>query len=46
MFLGHKKDQPDKLYAIKVMKKSETVNKNMVNQGMYFSLSLILVLYM
>ncbi len=33
VFLGHKKDKPEKLYAIKVMKKEEMVNKNMVNQG-------------
>ncbi|KAK3102989.1 hypothetical protein FSP39_015560 [Pinctada imbricata] len=29
VFLGHKKTSPDKLYAIKVMKKSDMVNKNL-----------------
>ena len=33
VFLGHKKNQESKKYAIKVMKKSDMVNKNMVNQG-------------
>lgn len=33
VFLGHKKNQENKKYAIKVMKKSDMVNKNMVNQG-------------
>ncbi|KAG1712145.1 Serine/threonine-protein kinase greatwall [Nymphon striatum] len=33
VFLGHKIDHPETLlYAIKVMRKSEMVNKNMVNQ--------------
>ncbi|CAO1360054.1 unnamed protein product [Diamesa serratosioi] len=32
VFLGYKNNKPDKLYAIKVMKKSEMVNKNMVSQ--------------
>ena len=35
VFLGHKKSNPTKLYAIKVMKKQEMVNKNMVNQGIF-----------
>lgn len=33
VFLGHKKNHESKKYAIKVMKKSDMVNKNMVNQG-------------
>lgn len=32
VFLGYKKNQPDCMYAIKVMKKTEMVNKNMVSQ--------------
>lgn len=32
VFLGVKKTNPEKIYAIKVMKKSEMVNKNMVSQ--------------
>lgn len=32
MFLGYKKTDPDRMYAIKVMKKSEMINKNMVSQ--------------
>lgn len=32
VYLGIKKNIPDQVYAIKVMKKSEMVNKNMVNQ--------------
>ncbi|XP_014243201.1 serine/threonine-protein kinase greatwall [Cimex lectularius] len=32
VFLGQKNDKPDKYYAIKVMKKSEMINKNMVHQ--------------
>ena len=35
VFLGHKKGKIDKLYAIKVMKKVDMVNKNMVNQGSF-----------
>jgi len=33
VFLGYKKSNPDQMYAIKVMKKSEMVNKNMASQG-------------
>jgi hypothetical protein len=33
VFLGYKKSNPDQVYAIKVMKKSEMVNKNMACQG-------------
>jgi serine/threonine-protein kinase greatwall len=33
VFLGYKKNNPDQMYAIKVMKKSEMVNKNMASQG-------------
>ncbi|KDR18748.1 serine/threonine-protein kinase greatwall [Zootermopsis nevadensis] len=32
VFLGCKKSNPDQIYAIKVMKKSELVNKNMASQ--------------
>lgn len=32
VFLGYKKSNPDQMYAIKVMKKSEMINKNMVGQ--------------
>lgn len=34
VFLGYKKNQADVMYAIKVMKKSDMINKNMVNQVM------------
>ncbi|XP_065338080.1 serine/threonine-protein kinase greatwall [Cloeon dipterum] len=32
VFLGYKKTNPDKYFAIKVMKKSEMIHKNMVSQ--------------
>ncbi|KAI4489966.1 hypothetical protein M0804_004148 [Polistes exclamans] len=32
VFLGHKKSNPEQLYAIKVMKKNEMINKNMASQ--------------
>ncbi|XP_036323647.1 serine/threonine-protein kinase greatwall isoform X2 [Rhagoletis pomonella] len=32
VFLGYKNNDPNKLYAIKVMRKSEMINKNMVSQ--------------
>ncbi|XP_064635832.1 serine/threonine-protein kinase greatwall-like [Lineus longissimus] len=32
VFLGHKKNDKSKLYAIKVMKKADMVNKNMIDQ--------------
>ncbi|XP_053985150.1 serine/threonine-protein kinase greatwall [Hylaeus volcanicus] len=32
VFLGFKKSNPDKIYAIKVMKKNEMINKNMASQ--------------
>ncbi|XP_055616704.1 serine/threonine-protein kinase greatwall isoform X2 [Toxorhynchites rutilus septentrionalis] len=32
VFLGYKKNDQNKLYAIKVMRKSEMINKNMVSQ--------------
>lgn len=32
VFLAHKKKNKEQLYAIKVMKKSEMINKNMVTQ--------------
>ena len=38
VFLGHKKTIPSKLYAIKVMKKEELVNKNLKKQGKVYSM--------
>ncbi|XP_064601720.1 serine/threonine-protein kinase greatwall-like [Liolophura sinensis] len=32
VFLGHKKSRPDKVYAIKVLKKADLINKNVVEQ--------------
>ncbi|XP_028897024.2 serine/threonine-protein kinase greatwall isoform X2 [Zeugodacus cucurbitae] len=32
VFLGYKNNDPNRLYAIKVMRKSEMINKNMVSQ--------------
>lgn len=32
VFLGYKNNDPNKLFAIKVMKKTEMINKNMVSQ--------------
>uniref|UniRef100_A0A0A9Z958 Serine/threonine-protein kinase greatwall n=1 Tax=Lygus hesperus TaxID=30085 RepID=A0A0A9Z958_LYGHE len=32
VYLGIKKNNPDQLYAIKILKKNEMINKNMVNQ--------------
>ncbi|XP_059611803.1 serine/threonine-protein kinase greatwall [Phlebotomus argentipes] len=32
VFLGYKKDNKERLYAVKVMRKSEMINKNMVSQ--------------
>ncbi|XP_067614670.1 serine/threonine-protein kinase greatwall-like isoform X2 [Eurosta solidaginis] len=32
VFLGYKNNDPNKLYAIKVMRKSDMINKNMVSQ--------------
>lgn len=32
VFLGYKKSKPDQVYAIKVMKKNDMINKNMVSQ--------------
>ncbi|XP_052802430.1 serine/threonine-protein kinase greatwall-like [Mya arenaria] len=32
VFLGHKKNQTDTVYAIKVMKKSDMINKNLTSQ--------------
>ncbi|KOC59784.1 Serine/threonine-protein kinase greatwall [Habropoda laboriosa] len=32
VFLGYKKTNPEKVYAIKVMKKNEMINKNMASQ--------------
>lgn len=32
VFLAHKKNNKDQVYAIKVMKKSDMINKNMVTQ--------------
>ena len=33
VYLGYKKTNPDKKYAIKVMKKLDMVNKNLCHQG-------------
>ena len=33
VYLGCKKTQPDKVYAIKAMKKDDMVQKNMIQQG-------------
>nr|CAD7578715.1 unnamed protein product [Timema californicum] len=33
VFLGRKKTLPDQVYAVKVMKKEDMINKNMVSQG-------------
>ncbi|XP_059142329.1 serine/threonine-protein kinase greatwall-like [Physella acuta] len=32
VWLGHKKTNPDKMYAIKVMKKQDLINKNLIEQ--------------
>ncbi|XP_054707549.1 LOW QUALITY PROTEIN: serine/threonine-protein kinase greatwall-like [Uloborus diversus] len=32
VFLGHKKDKPNQIFAVKVMKKEVMVNKNMIQQ--------------
>ena len=41
VYLGFKKKDPLKKYAIKVVKKADIVNKNLVNQGkgIYFCIS-------
>lgn len=33
VFIGCKKKDPDKIYAIKVMKKTDLFNKNLIAQG-------------
>ena len=33
VYLGYKKSDPCRKYAIKVMKKADMINKNMANQG-------------
>ena len=35
MYLGYKKSNPCKKYAIKVMKKVDMINKNMASQGIF-----------
>ena len=37
VFLCHRKDAPEKKLAVKVMKKNEMVQKNMVNQVVFSS---------
>ncbi|XP_047740922.1 uncharacterized threonine-rich GPI-anchored glycoprotein PJ4664.02-like [Hyalella azteca] len=32
VYIGHRRDNPDRLYAIKVVKKSDIIHKNMVHQ--------------
>jgi len=34
--LGHKKNNLEQMYAIKVMKKTDMINKNMITQGDFF----------
>lgn len=36
VYLGHKKKNLEQMYAIKVMKKTDMINKNMVTQGNCF----------
>jgi len=35
VYLGYKKSNPCKKYAIKVMKKVDMINKNMASQGIF-----------
>lgn len=36
VYLGHKKNNLEQMYAIKVMKKTDMINKNMITQGNFF----------
>lgn len=38
VYLGHKKSNSEQMYAIKVMKKTDMINKNMITQGKLFIL--------
>lgn len=44
VYLGRKINHPDVIYAIKVMKKSEMIHKNMASQGI-LRLNLILFIF-
>lgn len=35
VWLGFKKTNPDRMYAIKVMKKADLINKNLIAQGVF-----------
>lgn len=41
VYLGHKKNNLEQMYAIKVMKKTDMINKNMITQGNFFLILLI-----
>jgi len=41
VYLGYKKTNPCKKFAIKVMKKAEMINKNMVTQGKFLMQTLL-----
>lgn len=43
VYLGHKKNNLEQMYAIKVMKKTDMINKNMITQGNFFLIQLILL---
>lgn len=36
VYLGHKKNNLEQMYAIKVMKKTDMINKNMITQGIFY----------
>lgn len=36
VYLGHKKNNLEQMYAIKVMKKTDMINKNMITQGKFY----------
>nr|CAD7462192.1 unnamed protein product [Timema tahoe] len=42
VFLGRKKTTPDQVYAVKVMKKEDMINKNMVSQEVHYGGLLLL----
>lgn len=37
VYLGHKKNNLEQMYAIKVMKKTDMINKNMITQGNFYT---------
>lgn len=43
--MGCKKDKPEDVYAIKVMNKSDMINKNMITQGKYILYSSLFMHY-